>query len=269
MHRLSDLCQEADIWATTGPGDASILSRRAVDQGYSIIVAAGGDGTINEVVNGIAESSAILGILPAGTINVFASELGIPHNLEAAWEIILEGNVRSIDLPSCNGHHFVQLAGAGLDAQVVEETPWASKKKFGPLSYFMTLMQIASRPSPKIQLTTDTGATYEGSFLLVGNGRYYGGPLKVFKRAHLQDGLLDVCLFRKTDHGSLLRYSQEILFGTHVNDPEITYFQCRTLRAESDQSVPVEVDGELYGHLPCEFRMEPQKLKVLVPLVEE
>ena len=105
-------------------------------EGFERIVAAGGDGTINEVVNGIAGSDAALGLLPMGTMNVFATELGLPsYDLNRCWEIIKAEHTRLIDLPSANGKHFVQLAGVGLDAQVVKETSLALKRNFGPLSY--------------------------------------------------------------------------------------------------------------------------------------
>ena len=130
------------------------LARRAVEQGFTRIVAAGGDGTVNQVANGLAGSNATLGVLPMGSVNVFAMELGLPlHNLQRCWDIIEDTNVRLVDLPSANGKYFVQLAGVGLDAQVVKETSLAFKRSFGPLSYLISAAQIAARQPPKLFIT--------------------------------------------------------------------------------------------------------------------
>ncbi len=119
--------------ATSRSGEAESLARHAVREGFEKIVAAGGDGTINEVVNGLAGSNAALGLLPMGTVNVFAMELGLPANdLQRCWDIIQRGHTRLVDLPNANGKYFVQLGGVGLDAQVVKETSLAFKAQFRP-----------------------------------------------------------------------------------------------------------------------------------------
>src|SRR5258706_11773508 len=124
---------------TERAGDARLLAARAVQEGFRIIVAAGGDGTINEVVNGIGTSDAALGVLPLGTVNVFAHELRIPRRIEAAWQVIQTGAMRTIDLARAEAggatRHFVQLAGVGFDAQAVRAATWGLKKKIGPLHF--------------------------------------------------------------------------------------------------------------------------------------
>ena len=170
----------ATVQTTSAPGDARSIAEWAVAQGFATVVAAGGDGTINEVVNGIAGSDIALGILPVGTMNVFAAELSIPNNLPKAWEIIQARHTRRIDLVRANDQYFVQLAGVGLDAQVVQATSRSFKKNFGPLSYLISAAQIALRAPPKLIVEHD-GIRREGSFVLIGNGRYYGGPVTFFK----------------------------------------------------------------------------------------
>jgi diacylglycerol kinase family enzyme len=124
--RLRAMCGEVFFCATARSGEAEEIARQAVAQGYQQVVAAGGDGTIHEVVNGIADSNVALGLMPMGTMNVFANELGLPANdLGRCWEIIRAEQVRWVDLPTANGRHFAQLAGVGLDAQVVKETSLA------------------------------------------------------------------------------------------------------------------------------------------------
>jgi len=249
---------------TTKPGDARRLAREAAAHGYRTVVAAGGDGTINEVVNGLAGSPVSLGILPVGTMNVFATELGMPGNLAKCWEIILAGHTRTIDLARANKEYFVQLAGVGLDAQVVEATTWEAKKSFGPLSYLISAAQIAARKPPKLLIEID-GQTREGSFVLVGNGRHYGGPLKFFNRAHYDDGKLDVLIFKNIGYLDIARYLATILMGTHADQPDVEYLQTARAEVQSDEEVPVECDGEVVMKAPVVFRISSKKLRVVVP----
>ena len=235
-------------------------------EGFEKIVAAGGDGTINEVVNGLAGSAAMLGLLPIGTVNVFATELGLPlHDLQSCWDIIQEGHTRLVDLPSANEKHFVQLAGVGLDAQVVKETSAAFKRNFGPLSYLISAAQIATRQPPRLFIESENTAIEEGSFVLVGNGRNYGGPFPFFKHAVIDDGLLDVVAFKRLGYLEIIKYLQDVFFSSEIRLPEVEYFQTRRLRITSDQDVPVEVDGELVGNCPVEFQVHEKKLRVLAP----
>lgn len=265
--RVEAVAGDSVICATSRSGEAEALARRAAQEGFERIVAAGGDGTIHEVVNGLAGTDAALGLLPLGTMNVFATELGLPtHNLGLCWNIIAEGNTRLVDLPRANAKHFVQLAGVGLDAQVVKETSLAFKRSFGPLSYLIQAAQIAARVPPRLEIESENASIDEGSFVLVGNGRLYGGPFPFFKQAVIDDGLLDVIVFKRLGYLEIIRYLQNVLFSSEIRAPEIEYFQTRHLRVTSDQAVPVELDGELVGNCPVEFRVQQRSLRVLVPV---
>ncbi len=260
------MCGEAFFCATVGAGDAEQRARAAVADGFDRIVAAGGDGTINEVVNGIAGSDAALGLMPMGTMNVFANELGLPANdLGRCWEIIRSGRTRLIDLPAANKKHFVQLAGVGLDAQVVKETSLTLKRNFGPLSYLISAAQIAGRRPPRLSIESKDAVTKEGSFVLVGNGRLYGGPFPFFKHAVLDDGLLDVLVFKQLGYIEIVKYLQNVIFTSEITTREVEYFQTSRLRVTSADDVPVELDGELVGNCPVEFEMQTRRLKVLAP----
>jgi YegS/Rv2252/BmrU family lipid kinase len=266
LDRVKTLAPEAKIYLTEQAGDGERRAREAVAEGYHTIVAAGGDGTMNEVLNGIDPGKCTLGILPVGTMNVFATELGIPMgSLSKAWKIIDAGHIRSIDLAKANSGYFVQLAGIGLDAEVVRQTTPDSKKALGPVSYLLTLAQVAARKPPRITIQTPEHKDREGSFVLVGNGRFYGGPFTMFKDAKLDDGLLDVMVFQNQSHWDIFRYMQAILFGAHPELPDVEYFQTRKLKLTATDFVPVEVDGELVGELPHTFGFSRKKLKVLVP----
>src|SRR5207302_11307403 len=127
-------------------------------------------------------NNATASVVPMGSVNVFAMELGLPlHNLQRCWDIIEGTNMSRVDLPSANGKDFVQLGGVGLDAQVVKETSLAFKRSFGPLSYLISAAQIAARQPPKLLIESDNAPVSEGSFVLIGNGRLYGGPFPFFK----------------------------------------------------------------------------------------
>jgi len=251
---------------TSQPGDARRIAAQAVAGGVETLIAAGGDGTLNEVVNGIGDAPVTLGILPVGTMNVFASEMGIPQgDLDAAWKIIADGLAVNVDLPCANEARFLQLAGIGLDAEVVRKTTAESKRTLGPLSYLLTLLQVAAARPSRVFLNSDGGLRKEGAFVLIGNGRLYGGPFPIFKQASPCDGLLDVLVFKNQSHWDVLRYFHAMAFGSHPELPDVEYFQTRSLKVTSEGDVPVELDGEIAGSLPCDFSIGTSKLRVLSP----
>lgn len=264
--RVAALPGAGRIHFTERPGEARDVARRAAAEGVDTIVAAGGDGTVNEVADGIAGTPARLGILPVGTMNVFATELGIPSGkLEAAWEIVCGGRVRPLDLAVANGAHFVQLAGVGLDAEVVRRTAPESKKALGPLSYLVSLAQVAAEPREPFEILPDDSAPRRGRFVLVGNGRFYGGPFVLFPDAKPDDGKLDVLVFQNQSHWDIVRYFQAIAFGSHPALPDVEYFQTTGMELRGVGGIPIELDGELAGELPCRFGFAEFKLPVLVP----
>jgi len=262
--QIEKLCGDIPVRLTRHAGEARTLARQAIGEGVTTLIAAGGDGTINEVVNGIGSSPVQLGILPVGTMNVFALELGIPGNLEAAWEVIRAGRSREVDMPQAGGDYFVQLAGVGLDAEVVRATSREFKKALGPLSYVLSLAQISAQKPPELRVSAEGRGEEVCSFVLVGNGRFYGGPVVLFQKALLDDGLLDVVMFKNQSPWDVVRYLQAILFGSHPKLPDVEYFQTPGLRVESDAEVSVELDGEFSGRVPITFGFGPDKLRVLV-----
>jgi len=271
--RIHALCTGAEVRLTSMPGDAERIAREAVGEGFTTLIAAGGDGTINEVVNGLVSTrnpDVRLGILPVGTMNVFAVELGIPLNsLEKAWEIILKDEVRHLDLPVCKtaeeSRCFVQLAGVGLDAEVVRRTSRESKKALGPLSYLLSLAQVAGVKPPPVTIESEEGMVRSGSFVLLGNGRFYGGPFKMFRKGSPCDGLIDVLVFRNQSPWDLFRYMNAILIGQHAELSDVEYFQTTSLSLHSESPVPYELDGEMAGYLPLSLRVENGALPVLAP----
>jgi YegS/Rv2252/BmrU family lipid kinase len=262
--------------ATSAPGDARRLAAQAVRDGFQTLIAAGGDGTVNEVLNGIADvpgglRAVRLGILPLGTVNVFARELGLPLNPRRAWKVLALARERTIDLGRAQftldglpGRRcFMQLAGAGLDSRAIELTRWSVKKKIGPLAYFLAGLQALSES--RALVTVQAGETLAGEWVAVGNGRFYGGPIPVFPRARLDDGLLDVCVI---PDARLLRFAAA-LAGLCVGRMH-QFCRARQLTAPaltltSPVRVLLQLDGENVGQLPATLSVEPAALRVIVP----
>ncbi|MFZ5805730.1 MAG: diacylglycerol/lipid kinase family protein [Verrucomicrobiota bacterium] len=262
--QIKTLFPRATFKITQHAGEAKDLARDAAQAGFKKIIAAGGDGTINEVVNGLAGTKAILGILPIGSVNVFALELGIPTDLTQAARVILKNKKRKVDLARVNDHYFVQLAGAGLDAAIVKRTSADSKKMLGPLSYLFTLAQMTHYKPPKLFVRDEKLGCLQGEFILIGNGRFYGGPFLLFPKGKVGDGKLDVCLFKKMGYMDIFRYLHGVLLGIHTELQDVVYFQSTQLSVSSENDVPMEVDGEICGNLPAEFSIQKHALSVLI-----
>jgi len=240
-------------------GDATRLAAAA--GGHDIVVAAGGDGTINEVINGLG--GATLGVLPLGTVNVFAHELNIPRRLPAAWALIEAGQTRTIDLACADAagkrRYFCQLAGVGFDARAVRTASWELKKKIGPLSYVWAAIRTLGEHHAPVEVQPQGVA---GPAVLVGNGRFYGGRFRMFPKAKLDDGLLDVCVFKNCGYFDWLRYGPAIGCGVHTKWRDVEYFQAKELTCTG--TVPFELDGEDAGDGPVTFSVKPRGLRVIV-----
>lgn len=262
---------------TPGPGTARSMAAQAVAEGCDILVAMGGDGTVNEVLNGMADvpdgfSRARFAVLPVGTVNVFARELGIPFRFDRAWEIVCRGHERTIDLPQAEfqtaegirRRWFAQMAGCGLDARAVELMDWKMKKRIGQFAYVVSGLKALREPKTQITVSDGTRSA-NGQLVLLGNGRLYGGPIAVFEHADLQDGLLDVCVFPKVNLFVILRYACAYLSPRLLHRGSEHTFQAASVRIESDIRTPLELDGELVGHIPATCTVLRGVLRVLVP----
>jgi len=273
--QLDGIGTECALKATAAPGDARRLAAEAVGEVYDMIAAAGGDGTVNEVLNGIGDAPdgfarARLGVLPLGTVNVFAREMKIPLRLERAWEILRRGREMKIDLPcaefSANGRsqrrYFIQLAGAGFDARAIELVDWQHKKKVGPLAYLVAGLKALRETKAKI--TARAGAEkFTGELVLVGNGKFYGGPFEFFPAADLRDGLLDICVLPRVNWPALLRPVAGLLALRKLPEQAVRRFRAPSFELRGEAGF--ELDGELAGQLPVTFSVEREKLRVIAP----
>ena len=274
---LDDIGSHSTLKLTAAAGDARRLAAHSVQEGFEIVVAAGGDGTLNEVLNGFSDvpdgfDRARLGVLPLGTVNVFARELAIPMEFDAAWAAIRRGRETRIDLPAvdcqANGapqrRHFAQLAGAGLDARAIELVRWELKKKIGPLAYVVAGFAALAGTQSRIT-ATGGGHSATGELVMIGNGRLYGGRFRVFPDADLCDGLLEVCVFPRVNWLILARCGPSLLVGDTIPASVTEIFRAESITLSSPSRTPLEVDGELIGQLPATFSVQRSRLRVIVP----
>lgn len=274
---LNELSQQCALKATTGPGDARRLAQAAVATGYDIIAAAGGDGTVNEVLNGIGDEPdgfqrARLGVLPLGTVNVFARELKIPARLEGAWQVLKRGKETRIDLGRADfsdegkpaQRYFMQLGGAGLDARAIELVSWKLKKTAGPLAYVVAGLQALVEKQTVISVSAD-GKKIEGELALLGNGKLYGGPFDIFPGANLSDGLLDACVFPRVNLSGLLKLAPGLLLRKKLAEHHVQRLRATKMEVASAMPAGFELDGEWIGYLPATFSLEQKKLRIVIP----
>jgi YegS/Rv2252/BmrU family lipid kinase len=255
------------LYATRHAGEAHELARRFAAAGEPVVIAAGGDGTLNEVVRGLAGTSTILGVLPAGTMNVFAREMGIPFDsLERAFAVIESGHICEIDLFEANGTPFVQMAGVGFDARVIEETSWESKKMLGPLAYLLAAVKVLGEKPPLMQVICADGRRETGVAVLAGNGSLYGGQFRFFRNADNRDSKLDVIVYKEAGYKLVLDSLRGLaLGGIDLMDSTIA-FQAEDFTVRADREVPVEVDGEWIGRFTeVRFKETASRLRVLAP----
>lgn len=256
------------LYASRSAEDATELAAKLAADGEPVVVAAGGDGTLNAVVQGLAGSHTALGVLPAGTMNVFARELGLPFNsLKKSLQVLEQGFIKEVDLFEANGHAFVQMAGIGFDAQVIEETPLEQKKIFGPMAYVMAAMKVLGDKPPKMRIVCDDGSIEEGVCALAGNGSLYGGQVKLFRKADHSDEMLDLLVFTEAGYKLVRDSVKGIATGAiDAGNSSVKYLQGKSFQVHCDREVPMEVDGEYIGRV-TDVSLLPakRKLRVIAP----
>ena len=255
------------VYATNHAGEARELAARFAAAGEPVVIAAGGDGTLNEVVSGLAGSSTVLGILPAGTMNVFAREMNIPFDsLERAFAVIEAGLIHDVDIFEANGSLFVQMAGVGFDAMVIEETTWESKKALGPLAYLLAAVKVLGEKPPQMEIICPDGRRETGVAVLAGNGALYGGPFRFFRNASNHDSKLDVLVYKESGYKLVLDSLRGLALGGIDLMESTSCFQTESFTVTADREVPVEVDGEWVGRFSeVRFKETANRLRVLAP----
>lgn len=275
LEQVRGLSPAPELHLTRAMGDATRIAEELARAGHKLVVAAGGDGTVNEVLQGICKVNAeradpadhvALGVLPMGTMNVFSLELGMKSSdLLACWQSITSGRRRDVDLWLANDLYFVQLAGVGLDAEVIQLTPWEMKKRLGPLSYVISAVRAWFQKAPLLTVHIEGRPPMRGSVVLVGSGVFYGGPFRLFRTAQNNDGLLDVLIFQQLGYWEIAQLLRAVLIDGYGKSLDLDYFQVRGLRVDcAEREVPFQLDGELRGASPVDFRAAGFPLRVAV-----
>lgn len=268
LHRLERGGLETSTHATIGEGDAAVAAAEAVERGFDVIIAAGGDGTLYEVINGMAERSnrPPLGILPVGTTNDFARALGIPKHWEFAVDLILQKHTRMIDVGKINKRYFINIAGGGSMTELTYEVPSKLKTVIGQLAYYMKGLEKLPRlrPTELCFRSKEMTVHEEVMMFLICNSNSVGGFERLAPDASLSDGLLDVFILRKCNLAEFIRIVSAALRGEHMNDPHVIHFKTQNIQVTSPDYVQLNLDGEFGGTLPCTISVLPDHLQIFV-----
>ncbi|NLY77110.1 MAG: diacylglycerol kinase family lipid kinase [Tissierellia bacterium] len=256
------------IVLTSGPKDATLLAREYLDRGYEKIVAVGGDGTVNEVALGVVDyGRGSLAIIPSGTGNDLARSLNIPQEADKAIDLILNGQEKSIDIGAVNDKFFFNIASIGFDAETVKTNEKVKHKVKSGLSYIISLfITLFKYKDIKVELEIDDFITSSEILLIaVGNGKYYGGGVKILPMADVEDGYFHVCLVKKIPKIKLLFFLPTIVNGSHVKVKKyVKIYKAKEIKVKTNVNSYLNIDGELRNlNKETHFSILSKRLKVI------
>ena len=257
---------DVELCLTGQSGDARERAA-AVATDVQRLIVVGGDGTLNEVLNGLADPSQIPLIqLATGTANILAHELGLPWDAEGVARLIDEGAIRRIDMGLVGDRRFLMVVSAGFDAMVTREIQRRRRSTLGYFGYVLPILRVLRgyRP-PRLRVEVDDGDTVEGGLVVVSNTRNYGGLFTVADRARCDSGHLDVCVITKGSLAAVARAAIGGLTGGISRQKGVHYLTGRRIRVDSAEPLPVEVDGDYFGSTPIEITLRPSSVPVVVP----
>lgn len=258
---------------TKDPGEATKLARDAANDGFEFVIAAGGDGTLNEVVNGVAAhlDRVSVGLIPLGTGNDFARMLDLPDSVAACLEVVARGHVRKIDLvrvTSDQVRYCLNVSAGGFSGVVDEKLTADIKKSWGPLAY----LRCAAEALPELRayrteilLDDATPLDLDLYNVIVANGRYVAGGTAVAPEASIDDGLLDIVLVPENSAGDIALVAAQIALGTHLDSEGVVFRRAAKISVKSTPGMWFNVDGELVGNAPAVFEVLPRALQFLAP----
>ncbi|CAG9621331.1 diacylglycerol kinase [Sutcliffiella rhizosphaerae] len=256
--RLEKAGYETSCHATTCHGDATEAARVAVERKYDLVIAAGGDGTINEVVNGLGEQDyrPVLGIIPVGTTNDFARALGLPRDdILACVDVITEGVPMPVDIGRANDQYFVNIAGGGKITELSYEVPSKLKTVLGQLAYYLKGIEMLPSIRPTNVTIEYDGKVFEGEIMLflVSLTNSVGGFEKLAPDSCLNDGMFDMIILKKANIADFIRIATMALRGEHIKDPSVIYTKANRVKVHTNEKMQLNLDGEYGGLLPGEF----------------
>jgi YegS/Rv2252/BmrU family lipid kinase len=254
---------------TESRGSAILLAARAREEGYDPVIAVGGDGTVQEVVNGLIDADgrcpAALGVIPGGTGNDFAKMLGYPPTTEGALEVVLGRDIRRIDLGRANGRYFINIAGVGFDAEVAGFLNRRPKRLPGALSYVygVLAMLLRYRPAPLVMALDDTRLERKCLLVSVCNGPAHAGGMKMVPEARPDDGILHICVAGDLTRPETLILLPKVFSGRHTLHRKVEIYTTRRITITSPLPLVLQADGEVLGQVPAEIEAVPGVLRVI------
>jgi len=278
LPRVVSRLEQAGMDVTPKPtermGHAIDIAREVASVGFDTAIAWGGDGTLNEVACGLFETSTAMGVLPGGTVNVFAREVGIPLKLDGAVDAFVSGRVSRIPLGLAGERPFLLMAGVGLDGEVVYRLKAAFKSALGAKAFWLDGFRLlASYPMTPLRIRTE-GREIIGTALIAGKIRRYGPHYKVTPDAKLEEPKLDVVVFKGTNRRDYLRYLVGVIGQFHLKFRDIEHFKTHALTIDVDDTdsgaeVRVQLDGEPAGYAPLVLGVRDKALAVVLPSRDE
>lgn len=265
LRRLRDTGCSVTLRTTKRIGDGERLAREASSNAFDLVVAAGGDGTINEVLNGLAGQAVPLGVIPVGTANVLAAELGFPDTAKGLAEMLRAGRTRRIYPGIVAGRRFATVAGVGFDAYVVDNIRLGLKRWFGKGAYVWQFLAELFRYRPhKFRFEID-GRAYDAAGAVISNARFYAGRYICTPDARLTDPCFHVCLFETASRTAVVRYGLALLVGRIPRLRDIRIVPGTVMRVSGDSGAPVQADGDIVARLPVEIVTDTDGIAVVVP----
>ncbi len=268
MDQLRALGCQVTSRETTRRGDAEEFARQADPAQIDLVAAAGGDGTVNEVVNGLVRGpgGVSVGVIPLGTANVLAAEICLnPKDIGAVAATLAFGPTRTVHLGQANGRHFVLMAGAGLDAHVVEGVNIALKRRTGKLAYVVeSIRQAFGYDFPQLTIRAN-GQVYECHMAVACKGRYYGGPFIAAPDARLDRPTLEICILPGKGVTGMMRYGLALPLNKLPHLPEITMISTDRATILGPRGAPLQGDGDILARLPVELRIAHETVDLAVP----
>ena len=244
---------------------AQLLAREALEKNPYCIIAAGGDGTINEVINGMYGSDIPLGILPLGTTNVLARELSLPLDAAGAIKRVLSGTPQYISLGrislSAGDRFFCLMAGIGFDAKAVFDVSRRLKRYSGEAAYIISGIRNLIRYSPEKLIITADGTTHDAYTAIIGKASRYGGDFRVTPDADIREASLHLCMLAGARRTDLLRFAFGIVTGDHLKDPDVVHLKAYEIAISGHAHI--QIDGDYIGETPARFSVERNALKIL------
>ena len=265
--QLSSAGWNVELTTPTEVAEIEALSRAAVERELDAVVVAGGDGTASAAAQALAHQRTALGIIPIGTTNVWAREMGIPLNVLAATDVLLNGEIAQVDLGQANRRYFLFVASAGFDASVTRDVDERAKRRLGMLAYVIAaIVEAFKLRGEDVTVVADERVSRQRVLMVVANNaRLYGGVLKMSPQAYADDGLLDVWVFRGRGLFAAIVHAINVVLGRHTRDPGTEYYRSARVIIDARRPMPVQLDGDYFGTTPVAFRVVPGALRAIIP----